>query len=194
MATNVPLDKEQTAALFDVLTHYQTYHEIEQFKSPDAVSSYGPPLQDSGKSSTPILQSMVTKFALPLPGLQNVSPDFWKIRITTLLRNLADANLSESYDKGVLGIRKTLATACSALLEYVARGSIGGFYEPKTEAKDVSYNVHNPEDVTRAWYDWMNDLVYGDAIDELFQRASETGQLADHSELTRAAHEYVVVK
>ncbi|KAM0561541.1 hypothetical protein ACHAPJ_003425 [Fusarium lateritium] len=41
--TSATLAPEQVRALFDVLTHHETYAEIQGFKSPDAVTGYGYP-------------------------------------------------------------------------------------------------------------------------------------------------------
>ncbi|KAI5205687.1 hypothetical protein E4T39_02821 [Aureobasidium subglaciale] len=187
------LSPEQSSALFDLLTHHATYDEISQFKSPTAMQQYGPPFQDTKTTSTPILQSLLSKFILPLPGLRDVSPDFWKVRVENMIEELAAANLSESYDKGVLGIRKTLATAISALIEYPARGCYGGIQKDESAFKDQHFDHTKPDDVLRAWYVFMQQLVYGDLFDKLFAKAAETDDLRQHDSLVQAAHEFVVV-
>jgi hypothetical protein len=187
------LTQAQSAALFDVLTHFETYREIEDFKQPGAIHKYGPPFQDDkSKSSSPVLQTLISKFILPLPGLRDVSPEFWKVRITDIIDELSQAELSESFDKGILGIRKTLATAISALIEYPAKASLGGLPERKPESR--KYDVKNPEDVLQAWQDCLQALVYGDLIDELFIKAAETEDLSKHDTLVQGMHEFVVVK
>ena len=140
----VSLSSEQSDALFDLLTHRATYQEIEDFKFPGAIYKYGPPFQDDTKtSSSPILQMLLSKFVLKLPGLRDVSPEFWTVRVEDLIQELAQAELSESYDKGLLGIRKTLATAISALIEYPARGCLGGFSRESID-KTRNYDIKNP--------------------------------------------------
>lgn len=194
MAETESLTPVQAHALFDILTHYETYKEIEDFKQPGAIQHYGPPFQDDiSKSDSPILQTLLSKFALKLPGLRDVSPEFWKTRIADLIQELSQAELSESYDKGILGIRKTLATAISALIEYPARGCLEGV-EKDLPPKDKEYDVSNPEDVSRSWHDALQVMVYGDFIEELFQRAAETDDLTKHASLVQAMHEFVVVK
>lgn len=188
------LSPEQSSALFDLLTHHATYDEICHFKTPAAIQEYGPPFQDTKKTSSPILQSLLSKFILPLPGLRDVSPDFWKVRIENIIEELAAANLSESYDKGVLGIRKTLATAISALIEYPARGCYGGIKKDESALKDQHFDPTKPDDVLRAWYVFMQQLVYGDLFEKLFAKAAETDDLSKHDSLVQAAHEFVVVK
>lgn len=198
MATPAPgtltLSADQSKALFDILTHQQTYQEIEDFKYPGAIYNYGPPFQKNVASpQSPILQTLVSKFLIKLPGLRDVSPEFWKGRVDALVQELSEAELSESYDKGLLGIRKTLATAISALLEYPARGVLGGF--PKEEVKrSTTYDTTNPEDVLQAWQDCVQQAVYGNLIDELFAKAAETDDLTKHDSLVQGMHEFMVVK
>ncbi|KAG9645736.1 hypothetical protein KCU64_g10806, partial [Aureobasidium melanogenum] len=191
--SNTHLSPEQSSALFDLLTHHATYDEICQFKSPAAMKEYGPPFQNTKTTTSPILQSLLSKFILPLPGLRDVSPEFWKIRIENIIEELAAANLSESYDKGVLGIRKTLATAISALIEYPARGCYGGIKKDESAFKDQHFDPTKPDDVLRAWYVFMQQLVYGDLFDKLFAKAAETDDLRKHDSLVQAAHEFVIV-
>lgn len=139
------LTPSQSHALFDILTHRETYTEIEDFKQPGAISQYGPPFQDDiAKSQSPILQTLLSKFALKLPGLRDVSPEFWKVRVESLIKELAQVELSESYDKGVLGIRKTLATAIAALIEYPARGCLEGIEKDLPVCRNPVCKTHGP--------------------------------------------------
>jgi len=190
------LTPAQSAALFDVLTHFETYREVEDFKQPGAIHKYGPPFQDDkAKSNSPVLQTLISKFILPLPGLRDVSADFWKVRVADVIDELSQADLSESFDKGILGIRKTLATAISALIEYPARGCLAGLPEVKDEKPELrKYDVKSPDDVLQAWQDCLQALVYGDLIDELFSKAAETDDLSKHDTLVQGMHEFVVVK
>lgn len=190
------LTTAQSSALFDILTHHETYHEIEDFKQPGAIHKYGPPFQDDkGTSTSPVLQTLLSKFILPLPGLRDVSADFWKVRITDIIDELSKAELSESFDKGILGIRKTLSTAISALIEYPARGCLGGLPEQEKKRQESrKYDVKNPDDVLQAWQDCLQAIVYGNLIDELFQKAAETDDLSQHDTLVQGMHEFVLVK
>ena len=193
MADTAGLTPSESHVLFDILTHRETYNEIEDFKQPGAINNYGPPFQDDvGKSQAPILQTLLSKFALKLPGLRDVSPEFWKTQVSDIIQELSQAELSESYDKGVLGIRKTLATAISALIEYPARGCLEGI-EKDLPAKRT-YDTKNADDVLQSWYDAVQCLVYGDLVDELFTKAAETDDLSKQSSLVQGMHEFVVVK
>ena len=188
------LTATQSAALLDILTHHEVYAEIEEFKSPGAIKRYGPPFQDDkSKSATPVLQALVSKFVLKLPGLRDIKTEFWTTQIANLIQDLSQAELSESYDKGILGVRKTLATAISALVEYPARGSLGGF--PKRDfERSAQYDVSNADDVMKAWQDSLQAMIYGDLIDELIKRAGETDDLLQHDTLVQGMHEFIIVK
>lgn len=192
------LTPTQTHALLDILTHYETYAEIEAFKTPGAIKNYGPPFQPSAANSdSPVLQTLLSKFILTLPGLREVNSQFWTLRISDVIEELSEAELSESYDKGVLGIRKTLATAISALIEYPARGCLFGLARDEERLKKATtgeYDVGKPEDVLRSWQDALQGMVYGGFVGELFERAAETDDLEKHRSLTRGMHEFVVVK
>ena len=185
---------DQTTALFDILSHHETYAEIEDFKVPGAIHKYGPPFQDDQSTTTsPILQMLLSKFVLKLPGLRDVSPNFWKVQIADMIQELSEAELSESYDKGVLGIRKTLATAISALIEYPTRGCLGGF--PKRDfQRSKKYDASNPDDVLQSWQDCLQAIIYGDLLDEIFDKTAETDDLQQHESLVQGMHEYIIVK
>lgn len=188
------LSQTQAAALFDILTHVDVYSEIRDFRFPGALQHYGPPFTAEGKrpSTSPALQALLSKFALTLPGLRDVPDDFWKIQVHELIENFEDVNLSESYDKGNLGSRKTLATAISALIEYPVRGVYGGFAEVTNAHHD--YDLHRAEDLGRAFRDFMNECIYGNIIDELVAKAAQTDDLEQHTSLVKAFHEFILIK
>lgn len=190
------LSPQQAHALFDVLTHHETHDEIQRFKYPDAISNYGPPFEnpDGTPSDSPILQTLLHRFVLQLPGLEDVTAEFWQKRVQSIIRQLGDAELSESYDKGTLGSRRTLATAISTLIEYPARGVLGGLpKKPKHNENSEEYDVSDPDDVIEAWDDFLQELVYGDMMDELFKKVSETDKVEEHRNLVKCAHEYILV-
>jgi hypothetical protein len=192
------LSPQQLHALFDVLTHSQTYDEIQRFKRPSAIEKYGPPFDhdaDETGSSSPLLQTLLYRFILHLPGLNELTPDFWEKRCQQLVEKLAAAELSESYDKGTIGSRRTLATAFSTVLEYPARGVLGGLPAPPSSSDgQEDYDVQEPEDVLKAWDDFAQQVVHGDMVDHLFARIAETDQLEEQSTLVQGAHEYLVIK
>ncbi|KKY19920.1 putative succinate dehydrogenase flavoprotein subunit [Phaeomoniella chlamydospora] len=160
---------------------------------PGSLKHYGPPFtaEDGKPSSSPALQALVSKFALPLPGLRDLSEDFWKIRVHELIEDLEKANLSESYDKGVIGSRKTLATAVSALIEYPVRGTFGGFAQ--VDNAHQHYDITKADDLQRGFRDFINGTIYGTSLEELVVKAGETDDLEEHPPSTKAVHEFVLV-
>ena len=181
-------------ALFDILTHHEAYSETQDLKELDTFTHFGHPLQDySDQPSVPLIQSLIERFLIVLPGLRDVPKDFWQYRIKELFSALARADLSESYDKGSIGIRKTLATACAAIVEFCARGSLGGYRKREFAAAKQTYDVSKPEDVAKAWDEFLQQMVYGDLIDRFFAKAATTDRLTDHEPLIQATHEYVLI-
>ncbi|KAF4337388.1 px domain protein [Fusarium beomiforme] len=244
--TSTTLAPEQVHALFDILTHHETYAEIQGFKYPDAVKDYGYPFsrttvepqttqsappstgwrswagtpvssrpgtpkqgaakevketrsEDDEKkpSSAPILQAMLSRFILKLPGVKDLPREFWSVRVQGLLTRLGEAELSESYDKGALGTRKVLATGSSGLLEMVGRGVLGGVkktsQQEKSPDKKVEYDRTKAADLVKAWDDVVNGLVYGTLADEMFGHFSKTADLEGHSPVIGAAAEYAII-
>jgi hypothetical protein len=188
------LSPAQSAALFDLLSHHNVYSEIRDFRIPGSLKHYGPPFsaEKEKPSTSPALQGLVSKFLLNLPGLKDVPEEFWKVQLHDIIEGLEHANLSESYDKGVVGTRKTVATAISALIEYPVRGTSGGF--SKVQDSDHKYELSKAEDLSKAFRNLMDASIYGTALDDLVEKTAETDKLADHEPLIQAAHEFVLVK
>ncbi|EXJ54384.1 hypothetical protein A1O7_09723 [Cladophialophora yegresii CBS 114405] len=187
------LSPSQTAALLDILTHYDTYAQIREFRRPGSLARYGPPFtaHKDTPSSSPALQALVSRYLLNLPGLNNLPEKWWTVQCHDIIENLEKANLSESYDKGVIGSRKTLATAISALIEYPVRGTFAGF--PRIKDHDEHYDLTNAEDLRRAFRDFLQESVYGDILDRMVEKTATTDNLGDHPQLTKAVHEFVLV-
>lgn len=193
MATEV-ISSAQAHALFDILTHHEAYHEIKDLKFPETINNFGVPLNGSTKNpSTPLIQLLLRRFLLVLPGLRDISQDFWQRKIKDLFTAFAEADLSESYDKGSIGIRKTLSTAVAAMVEFCARGTLGGYPRRGATEAERTYDPTSPDDVARAWDDFLQQIVYGDLIDRMFTKATNTDKLADHESLVKATHEYVFI-
>ncbi|KAL6864233.1 PX-associated domain-containing protein [Trichoderma novae-zelandiae] len=245
------LTKEQTHALFDILTHHETYAEIEGFKAPDAVTGYGFPFarttavgtsngggsasgqaggasrartpvsfwrvrgrnvdEKSGgeddkaeddeaeaqySSTSPLLQLMLTRLVLPLPGVRDLPPEFWNVRAQGLLARFAEAELSESFDKGAMGTRKTLATGASSVLEMVARGILGGVERAGGEEKKGKANEYDEskaEDLLRAFGDLLEEWAYGDLMERVSEHVTETEDLESFSPAMKAALNYAII-
>lgn len=194
--SSAALTPAQTHALFDILIHHQLYAEIEGFKYPTAIDCYGFPFRkpDGSQTTSPLLQTMLNKFVLRLPGLNAIGLPFWQDKVRVLVAKLGEAELSESYDKGAIGARKALSTAISSLLEYVARGMLGGYPVRRGRDTQDEYDTTKPDDILRAWDDGMTELIYGDLLEELFERVRETDKLEEHSSLVKGAHEYILLK
>jgi hypothetical protein len=196
-STAAPPTPAQTHALFDILIHHQLYAEIEAFKYPSTIDQYGYPFKkaDGTQSTSPMLQNMLNKFALTNPALKKLGKEFWQDKVGVLVAKLAEAELSESYDKGAIGSRKALATAASSIAEYIARGMLGGY--PVTKGQDgqkQDYDTSKPEDVQRGFDDLMHGLIYGDLLDQMYEKVKETGKLEDHPGVVQAGHEYMLLK
>ena len=190
------LSARQAQSLFEYLTHAEVYREVEQFKYSDAILNYGTPFQDDLKTqrTSPLLQSLLVRLGLKVPGLRNVSDSFWKVRCKSIMRQLGEAQLSESYDKGALSRRKTLAATSSTILAPLVRGLIGGVQKAKVEEENKIYDATNSVHIVTAWDDFVHQLVYGNMVDELIDTAAKTERLSDHTTLVQAAHEYILVK
>lgn len=188
------LKPEQAHALFDILTHHQIYSEIESFKWPDAIRNYGPPFSKGvGQSSSPLMQAMFNSFVVKLPGISTLPPEFWKDRFGNVIENLSQPGLSESYDKGTMGTRKTLSTASSVLIENAARGCLGGWPAAPGENDGTQYDRTKAEDLARAWETAARDLVYGELIDELYDCIAKSDKLEDTSPLVQTAIEHILL-
>lgn len=215
------LSPAQLHALFDILTHHQTYWEIQSFKHPDTIYSYGFPftqrLVDSedesddksgrtpcpvyaDKSDAPTLQMMLTKIVLSLPPAKALPDDFWHVRIQKLMALLGKAELSESYDQGTMGTRKILATASSSLLESVSRGILGGYPggggSPSTHeiVPDRTYDTTDAVEFSKAWDDVLRAMIYGTLVDDLFLFCAENEDIEKHSSAVRTAADYIIIQ
>ncbi|KAK4449628.1 PX-associated-domain-containing protein [Podospora aff. communis PSN243] len=197
------LTSSQLHSLFDILTHYETYTEVERFKDPATIAHYGFPFLRRGseegpasyakRSSAPLLADLLRSIVLPIPGVRDLPPEFWHTRFQGVLSKLSEAELSESYDKGVLGTRKTLATAASAVHEAVSRGILGGVLQRPSRDLSKPYDRTKATELVRAWEDGIHELVYGNLVDELFSCATERPSLEEHSPAVQAAADYVIV-
>ncbi len=192
----------QLRALFDILIHHETYAEVEYFKTPDAIDHYGYPFSvnfknkdngESSKSSTPLLQLLLTRLILPIPGIRDLSAEFWNVKFRGLMLRLCEANLSESYDKGTLGSRKRLATAASVIHEAVTRGLLAGVSQGRGAILQSHHNLKTADGLTDAYHASIYNLVYGDLADQLFDLATTTKDLEDHSPAIRAAVDYAII-
>ena len=188
------LSLEQAHALFDILSHYETYQELRDLRIPGTLGQSGPPFKTKGElNQMPLLYSLFSNFTVPLPGLREVSTDFYQAKCQEIIQELAQVNLSESYEVGYIGIRKTLATGTAAALEAPGRGYYGGLPKKDLSRKDGRWDKSVPEDVIAGFSDFLQRLVYDGLIEEMFAKAAETDQLEDHDPLVQVAHEYILI-
>ncbi|KAK5662310.1 hypothetical protein OQA88_8216 [Cercophora sp. LCS_1] len=194
----------QLHALFDLLTHHQTYTEVERFKNPSTIAHYGypfalqhlksdEPAYEESTSASPLLAELLNRIVLPVPGIRDLPPEFWHRRFQGVLTKLATAELSESYDKGALGTRKTLATAASVIHEAVSRGILGGITKRAGVDLGGSYNRSKAHDLARAWEDGVHELVYGSLVEELFECSATRVNLEEHSPAIQACADYIIL-
>lgn len=112
------------------------------------------------------------------------------------MEKFAEANLSDSYDHAGLGLRRTLATGAAALLEYPAKGVFGQVEkrEPDPAALEKVYDIEDSDDLKEAFEVFIQQVVHGNVIDELFEKVAETPELSEHSTIVQGAHEYMLVQ
>lgn len=175
-------------------------HEAEE-GAPVEAPVEEPEEEDVGPSTSPLLQTLMTRFMLLLPGVRDLPREFWSVRVQGLLARLGEAELSESYDKGALGTRKVLATAMSGLVEMVGRGAFGGVKKTSLEEatdselqSEDNYDHTKAEDLVRAWDDVVEELIYGNLVDDIYGYLSKTDDLEGHSPAVKAAAEYAVIQ
>jgi len=191
MAT--PLSPKQCGALLDILTHSDTYSQIQLLRSPGSLSTSGPPFTtQSTPSTTPALQKLLDKFVCSSPGLRDVPPQYWNLHTKGMIEELQEANLSESYDKGSIGNRKTVATALGALLEYPTRGVFGGI--KKKEAINRNYDLGKAEDLERAWEDLCSEVVFGNGLEEMWDETRKSDKLEEYDIMLQAMTDYITVQ
>lgn len=190
MATD-GLSSRQASALLNILTHNEIYKEIRELRFSGALGHTGAPWKSdsSAINQLPLLQSLFEKCVTTLPGLRDISLNFWQAKCQVLVDDLAKSSLSESYEVGYIGIRKTFATAAAALLEAPSRGFFAGCSKQKLRHNVGNYDKNNCEDVLAAWDDFQQAVVYGDLIEEIFAQASQSDRLEDQSTLVQTTHE-----
>lgn len=196
-----PLTARQLTSLFDILTHAETASEVESFRHPSAIANYGPPFaaRDDARPAvtSPLLQTLLVRLVLPAPGLRDLPPDFWG-SVQGLLAGLAGSGLSESYDKGSVGTRRTLGAGCSALFEGLARGCLGGY--PRSgllgaNAREENGGCGGDEGALESgWDEFVRGVVHGDLVDGVCEWLEGTDDLEGYSPVVEAAAEYAIIK
>ncbi|ROV99725.1 hypothetical protein VSDG_03055 [Cytospora chrysosperma] len=199
------LTSTQLHALLDILSHNETYREAESFKYPHAVREYGYPFNYEAsqggppsykpESSSPLLQLLLTRCILTVPGMGDLPSDFWYRKFQGIMTGLADADFSESYDKGTLGTRKTLATLASVVHAAVTRGILGGVAKGQgnIDLKSAKYDTTQASELERAWDECVHELVHGNLADDIFDHFTKTDDLEALSPAVKAAADYAIL-
>ena len=193
-----PLSHTQLHALFDILTHHETYAEVQGFQDPGYITRYGFPFSSKTDatpklSESPLLQLLLTRVLLPVPGIRNLPPEMWSIKVQGIMTRFGEANLSDSYDKGAIGTRKTLATAASVIHETITRGLLGGVDRGSSRNLHQNYDTSSSKDQTQAWDDCVHELIHGNLVDELFDQVTQTEMFEEHSKGVKVAADYAII-
>jgi hypothetical protein len=194
-------------------THANTSSAANGTNGGSSVADSVPPSSADSTPGSPLLQTLLLKLVLPFPGIGDLDASFWNVRIRGLLTKLAEANLSESYDKGAVGTRKTLATAASAVIEAVARGCLGGYPRPRHRSPSTSVAKENAQPngtttqngahdepgggqrvIDESWNELLHGLIRGDLIDDLLDWLSQTDDLEAHSTMVKEATEFAIIQ
>ncbi|KAK8040176.1 hypothetical protein PG993_008587 [Apiospora rasikravindrae] len=190
----------QLQALFDILTHHETYREIESFKAPTAIARYGYPFATSTEgggpeTAAPMLQLPFLRLMLSMPGVSNLPADFWNVKYRAVVQRFGEADLSESYDKASMGTRKTLSTASSAFFEAIGRGMLGGIPAPDASSAPRRPDPDHPSaaDLEAAFDFCIRDIVYGDLLERLFHYARQSQDFDRFSQEIGDSIEYIVI-
>ncbi|CAE6418054.1 unnamed protein product [Rhizoctonia solani] len=195
------LTPTQAHALFNFLTHTQTLAEMQALKVPGRVSNSGPPFIPKLGPSTgetlplPVLNFLLRRLALTLPGFQDVPKDVWSQHAQQILEALAAQDLSDSFDKGSISKRKILGFAVVIVAEYAIRGALGGVPGRGSHREKVQdkWDPNNSADVLHAWDEMIYGFAYGSQMDELVELASQTDDLTKLPPMLQAAHQFATM-
>ncbi|ELU43441.1 PXB domain-containing protein [Rhizoctonia solani AG-1 IA] len=162
-----------------------TLAEMQALKVPGRVSNSGPPFNPKLGPSVgetlplPILNFLLRRLALTLPGFQDVPKDVWSQHAQQILEALAAQDLSDSFDKGSISKRKILGFAVVIVAEYAVRGALGGVPGRGSHREKIQdkWDPNNPSDVLRAWDEMIYGFAYGTQMDELVELTAQTDDL-----------------
>lgn len=188
------LTPAELEALFNILTHAQTWDEVRDLRYEQNLAKFGPPFTpaNGGASPFPLLQQLTATMLSPTL----FTPEGWAGQMA-LGQRLAAVNLSDSYDKGFVGLRKEAATGWAAGLESVLRGLlVGRARDPTVDLATLHTKTYDRSDakaVEQAWDDCVQGLLYGDLLDRLFDNVKTSASLDDVPPVARAALDYLMV-
>ncbi|CAE6487015.1 unnamed protein product [Rhizoctonia solani] len=197
------LTPAQAHALFSFLTHTQTLAEMQSLKVPGRVSNSGPPFNPElgpnvGETlplPLPVLNFLLRRLALTLPGFKDVPKAVWSEHAQQILEALAAQDLSDSFDKGSISKRKILGFAVVIVAEYAIRGALGGVPgrdSPRGKLPE-KWDLNNPAHVLRAWDEMIHGFAYGTQMDELVEWVTKTDDLTQLPPMLQTAHQFATM-
>ncbi|KAG9128127.1 hypothetical protein FRC07_004469 [Ceratobasidium sp. 392] len=195
------LSPARAHALFNFLTHTQTLAEMQSLKVPGRVSNSGPPFDPtlgpkvSDVPPLPILNFLLRRLALTLPGFQDVPLNVWSQDAQAILEGLAAQDLSDSFDKGSISKRKILGFAVVIIAEYAIRGALGGVpgRDRHTRTTRTDWDPNSPQDVLLAWDELIYGFAYGTQMEELVEWVVKTDDLTELPLSLQAAHQFATM-
>lgn len=190
----LPLTPAELEALLNILTHSQTFDEVRGLRYEANMGRFGPPATpaSAGPTPFPLLQQLTANVVSP----NLFTPQGWANQMS-LGQRLAAANLSDSYDKGFVGMRKDMATGLAATVESVTRGFlVGRSRDPSVNLatlKNQTYDRSDASVLEHAWDDAVQGMMYGDLLDRVFDCVKQTPELDDVPPVCKAALDYFLV-
>jgi hypothetical protein len=70
----------------------------------------------------------------------------------------------------------------------------GGLHREKIMRDRDDYDPEDPDDIKQAFGVLLQEVVYGEEVDALFDKIAETPDLEKHDLMIQAAHEFIVMK
>ncbi|BFZ63840.1 RNA polymerase II subunit A C-terminal domain phosphatase [Saitoella coloradoensis] len=175
------LSPAEQKSLLSALLHFETYREFTGLKIPGTVSSYGAPFTQTPslppQPPSPVIKLLCDRFLFTstLPSIGSAPEQFWSELVEGVLEDMATQNLSDSYDKGVIGKRKILGMACVAFMETTSRGLIGKVSsDPQAPAQAVQGRNLSPEAAQheQAWETYKQAMVHTNLVRDLLNALS----------------------
>lgn len=190
------LDPVQLNALFEILTHAESFSEVRDARNEADIANFGPPVTPAIRGvapAFPVAQLVMSKFV----GQGLFSDAGWADHCT-MIQRLCAANLSDSYDKGFFGLRKNFATGLASGLESVVRGVLAGVpRDPNVNLEQLAtkkYDIKDAGQLMQAWDDAVQGFLYGDLADRVFRVIEKTSDMDALPPVATAALEYVLIR
>lgn len=198
-----------------------TASEIQALKYPGCVSASGYPFSPSGaepssptkqaptgtKSSLPFINSSVQGFVLSIPGISQAPLSLFRVTLQALMERIAGANLSDSFDRGIISKRKTFGYFMVVMCSHIVRGLLGGYpryqsigtsrQDQKQKIEEEQYDVKSPVEAQAAFQRLLSTWIYPtDPVDvtvaALVGHAKRTDKLEELPAVYQAAHAHAL--